>query len=311
MLWLYDGDAVGSPGLMDGLGVDFRLTAGTWGKDPQTPGGAAVQMDLDAFVWDRSEQQERPNTPTRLGGGLTWGGEGLEQVALRAQVPWKTWILEGASGAPGGSLVLSSTFSLEQRRAVAWYDSTEYKVRHTDAGLLPQIREYRDKWLSIGGLRADLSLGDSSGEEGFVLNGWVAMGFALVNSWALHDYTCQQVLTEQEKATLFAYGYYYAGDLGWGGHLRLFHRNWTLELGGEGHQAWSFHGLDRYEGDLVSDMPVRDRRIRIWTESRIKPLGRGVGLLVRLDWILRQGRLGAVATRNVWHRVQAGIFLGG
>ena len=76
MLWLYDGDAVGSPGLMDGLGVDFRLTAGTWGKDPQTPGGAAVQMDLDAFVWDRSEQQERPNTPTRLGGGLTWGGGG-------------------------------------------------------------------------------------------------------------------------------------------------------------------------------------------------------------------------------------------
>ncbi len=239
----------------------------------------------------------------------TRGGHAEETRLFTKAVTWGRFVQKiGADGKGAGLILgLGSAFELFKKRPLADYDATPVPVK-TDLGRLrlDEPRNFTDKLaiLHVAGpvldwmtFRRDLRL-------------WAVLeaygDFALVNSYALNDYSRVHDIAGL-KTTVFYYGYYYgfggtisaSAQLDWKG----FRAHGLADFG-----AWgSADVLDRFQDEVTNNAHVTDTRARWRFGAGWTVPGTPFELFAEFESVRRWGRLADVRSHRLEKKAYAGL----
>ncbi len=204
---------------------------------------------------------------------------------------------------------MGAAFSLFRKETAAFYDSCAVKVRRGDDLELDKPREFRDKVAAVHILGPVFDEMLYTGGGRFRLRLDAFLDFAMVNAYALNQYSHTNDI-QGIRNTLLYYGYYYA----WGGTVSA---SLTWEYRG---LAWgtrwryqtyrSLNNSERFPSDVTQDFPVRDGR---WTGllslKWIIP-GTWLGLTASVEWVGRDGKIEATYVDSLELRTVFGLIYG-
>ena len=122
------------------------------------------------------------------------------------------------------------------------------------------------------------------------------LDFGLVNSLPFNDYTALHD-PWGAKTTLNNWGYYYSLGYTVGGRVDVRRGGLRLEAGARYQRFRSIQGLDRYQGDILDDSPLRDSRFAYDTALSLAVPRTPLFLAFRLEGIDRWGQFHEVSRR--------------
>ncbi len=239
----------------------------------------------------------------------TRGGRAEETRLFTKAVTWGRFVQKIGADGTGAGLILGfgSAFELFKKRPLADYDAIPVPVKTGLERLrLSEPRSFTDKlailhaagpvldWIVF---RRDLRL-------------WTVLeaycDFALVNSYALNDYSRAHDIAGL-KTTVFYYGYYY----GFGGTLSASARlGWkNLRVHGRAEfGAWgSADVLDRFQGEVTNNAHLADTRSRLLIGAGWTVPGKPLEFFAELESVRRRGRLAEVRADRLETKAYAGL----
>lgn len=239
----------------------------------------------------------------------TRGGHAEETRFFTKAVTWGRFIQKIDAGRTGTCLILGlgSAFEYFKKRPIADYDATPVPVK-TDLGRLrlAEPRNFTDKLaiLHAAGPVLDWMIFRQDLRLWTVLEAYG--DFALVNSYALNDYSRVHDIAGL-KTTVFYYGYYY----GFGGTISASARLGWKGFGAYGRAEFGAWGstdiLDRFQNEVTNNAHLADTRARWLIGAGWTVPGTPFELFIELEGVRRTGRLAEVRSRGLENKAYAGL----
>ena len=239
----------------------------------------------------------------------TRGGHAEETRLFTKAVTWGRFVQKIGAGGTGTGLILGlgSAFELFKKRPLADYDAIPVPVKTGLERLrLDEPRSFTDKLaiLHAAGPVLDWTVFRRDLRLWTVLEAYG--DFALVNSYALNDYSRAHDIAGL-KTTVFYYGYYY----GFGGTIAASARlDWKdLRIHGRAEfGAWgSADVLDRFQGEVTNNAHLADTRRRLLIGAGWTVPGTPLELFAELESVRRRGRLAEVRADRLETKAYAGL----
>ena len=222
----------------------------------------------------------------------------------------QTFTAKNTAGSEGHSFFIgaSSGFSLYKKRAIEYYDGSEYHYDFAGGEEPDQPVNFTDKLAVINliGPSAELVLYSSPFKLRFRSD--ITFDFALVNSIALNEYSRHyDIFSPRMKTTLVYYGYYYAFGYTVNFSSRLDMGGLFLE-GGVKHQKYgSVQGLDRFQDRILDDSQLNDSRTLLRGGLGYRIPGSGFSILLFFENIKRKGTLNDITVNDNEKRLYSSI----
>jgi len=200
--------------------------------------------------------------------GISLGSIGIQEYTFDTKVIYLGYFHQRLNKNPAGLLKgysfyigASSAFGLFKKRALEYYDISEYHYDFTGGEEPVQPLNFTDKLAIINLIGPSTHISLYSSPFKLEITADAYFDFGLINSLALNKYSQNNnIFKTRMKTTLSYYGYYYA----FGYTLNL---NTKLKLGnifftgGAKYQKYgSIQGLDRFEDKVQDDSKIIDSR---------------------------------------------------
>ncbi len=185
---------------------------------------------------------------------------------------------------------LGSALSYAKKRPVEKYDFSQVTYGDLDDLHLEVPRNFKDKYSAVHviGPAVDYTLK----RKGFQLRAQAEafIDFALVNSFALNEYSADHDISGM-KSTVLYFGYYYG--LGGTAAGRAEVRTGDLRVSGEArYQRWdSIEGRDRFQSSLTNDCDMDDSRTVLTAAASWRIPDSPLEIFGRFEYIRRWGRI--------------------
>jgi hypothetical protein len=206
------------------------------------------------------------------------------------------------------SLGISTAYTYFRLRPLAFYDTRDIRPKHGVDLELDKPREFTDKFAAVhmGGLRLDYCrfLGDLR----FRIGSAAYLDFALVNAFALNDYSIENDISGV-KTTLLYFGYYYAWGASLYSNLSLEYRNLALEGWLWMHLWDSIEGRDRFQPEIRDDFDINDQRVHFSVILSYSFPMVPVGLRLRYEMLKRSGEILGTRRSNTIANLAGGIVI--
>lgn len=212
----------------------------------------------------------------------------------------------GDSRGSASMLGIGSAFTLLRKEPVTDYDAGEIPVRQGHDLHLESPRDFRDKY-SIVHLLGPVYEGYWRGAGADVAWGLEAYpDFALVNSYALNEYSADHDISAA-KTTLLYYGYYYGYGISLKARLEARVGPITIGTAASMHYHESIEGLDRFEDELTGDVHATDAWYRFDARLGWPIPGTPVAVEATARWSNRRGSIGDTTVDGTESRYALGV----
>ncbi|MHB8834190.1 MAG: DUF3943 domain-containing protein [Candidatus Methylomirabilia bacterium] len=198
-----------------------------------------------------------------------------------------------------------SAFTMFNKAAVTVYDAGQIRVGLDDLNL-EEPRDFRDKY-SIVHLFGPVYEGYWRGSTATITWGLEAYpDFALVNAYALNDYSLAHDIAGA-KTTLLYSGYYYGYGASGLARLELGAGPVTFGVAASLHYHESIEGLDRFEDTLTADVHASDTWYRFETRLGVGIPGTPLAVEASARWSHRRGDIGDTVATGTESRYALGV----
>lgn len=207
----------------------------------------------------------------------------------------------------GGASILGvgSAFTLFNKAPVTVYDAGRIRVGLDDLDL-EEPRDFRDKY-AIVHLFGPVYEGYWRGSTATLTWGLEAYpDFALVNAYALNDYSVHHEISGA-KTTLLYSGYYYGYGASAMARLEVGAGPVSFGTAASLHYHESIEGLDRFEDTLTADVHASDSWYRIDTRLGVSIPGTPLAVEATARWSHRRGDIRDTVATGTESRYAIGI----
>jgi hypothetical protein len=187
-------------------------------------------------------------------------------------------------------LALGSAFEMFRKRSPAPYDTITSGSSHSERIAVTLPTEFSDKMAIINILGPVFQFGCRTGNTSIQLNIQSYFDFALVNSFALQDYSAISSLYGI-KSTLAKFGYYYAYGFTLASEISISHGNLNADGKIKYHQFESIEGLDRFQDSIIDDFHRHDSRFQYQIGLIFRIPQTPIALMLSHEKIFRKGSL--------------------
>lgn len=251
----------------------------------------------------------------RIAFGFTLSLDGIEEYTINTKVVYLGRLTQNIrasrkKGLDGYSFFvgIGSGFDHFKKKAVVYYDISEYHYDFAGKETPPQPTEFTDKLsiLNLAGPVFDLTLYSGNIKFGLSLESY--LDFALINSLALNKFSeSNDLFEERRKTTLTHYGYYYALGYTLAGNSSLSLHNFSF-TGSLKYQKYdSIEGLDRFQDEIEDDSNVKDSRFIYKLSFGYTFPASQVQLIVTFENIKREGNFKNVFDKETESRLYSQI----
>ena len=273
------------------LDIDLRLvTLPGYGRPGSGSGYARLPIDNDYRLYSSFN--------TRL----------IEEMSLSTRSVISGWWWKDVREEDGGMLRgcefwLGPVMGWEffQKRPVVAYDGKDLGMTQPWFDR-EQPTRYTDKHSVIHLIGPAFDWTGYAGTLSARVNAEATLDFGMVNALAYNDYSAAHDVWGV-KTTLHNWGYYYSLGYTLAGRFDLRHGPWRAEAGVRYQRFRSIQGLDRFQGDLLDDAPLRDSRFSYNAALSAAIPRTPLFLSLNLEGIDRRGRFHEVSASSSELRV--------